>query len=391
MSRKKIILPIVVVLIAVAMAVVLVKLRQPPQQHEEPFLGPLTEFVEAVSIDRQVQVRGTGTVEPRNEIRIIPQVSGKVVEIAPQLIVGGFFHKGEQLLAIEDADYRLAIELARASLAQAELELARTRNLAEVARGEWQRLGGRDGAAPDPLVVYEPQLINARAQRDAAEAAIAQAELNLKRTRIHAPFNGFVRSEQVDLGQFLGMGAPVATITGTDLVEIVVPVPLEDLAWLEVPRRGETTSGATAEVKLKTGGHISRWKGEVVRVLGDIDPLSRMARVVITVEDPYAAKQEKGDLLDQLRPGMFVEVEMLGRTQKGAIVIPRGALRDNETVWVVDDDNRLRIRKVETLRRERDEILLHAGLAVGEKVIITNLSGAADGMLLRPHMQGAAR
>lgn len=386
MNRKKVILPIVVIVIAVAVTIVLVKLRQPPRQQDSPFLGPLVDYLVVSSADRQIIVQGTGTVEPRNEIRIAPQVSGRVSEIAPQMISGGFFRKGEQMFAIEAVDYHLAIDLARASLAQAELELAKTTSLAGVARREWQNL--TDGAGqPDPLAGYEPQLKSARAQLSAATAAVSQAELNLQRTRIQAPFNGFIRSEQVDIGQFLGMGVAVATITGTDQAEVIVPVPLEDLTWLQVPDRGGAKHGSSASVMLQVGARLSRWQGQVVRVLGDIDPRSRMARVVVAVEDPYAKAKVGGDVLDELRPGMFVNVELSGHLQPDIAAIPRGALRDNETAWVVDGENRLRMRKLEILRRERDEILLTGGLTAGDKVILTNLSGAADGMLLRPQLQ----
>lgn len=387
MNLKKIILPFVVILVAIAAAVVLFQLRQPPRQQDSPFVGPLVEYVVADASDRQIVVTGTGTVEPRNEVRIATQVSGRVSTVAPQMVAGGFFNKGELLFAVEDVDYRLAIEQARANLAQAELELVRTRNLADVARREWQTLAGKDGREPDPLAAYEPQLKSAAAQQAAAAAAVAQAELNLERTRILAPFNCFIRNEQVDSGQFLSAGMMVATVTGTDLAEVIVPLPLEELAWLQVPRPGSPDRGSQARVTLQTGSRLSAWQGSIDRVLGDIDPLSRMARVVISIADPYVRDKAAGDLLDELRPGMFVEAALSGRSLAGVIAIPRGALRDNETVWVIDDESRMRVRKVEILRRERDEFLLAAGLTVGERVVLTNLSGAADGMLLRPQPQ----
>lgn len=391
MNRKKLLLACVVILVSVAVTVFLIKMRQPPRQQDSPFLGPLVEFAVVETTDRQVLVRGTGTVEPRNEIRLAPQVSGRVSEMSPQMVTGGFFRKGEQLFAVEDIDYRLAIELARANLAQKELELIRTRNLAEVARSEWQALAGREGQTPSPLATYEPQMKSANAQREAAVAAVAQAELNLARTRILAPFNCFVRSEQVDLGQFLGAGVPVATVTGTDQLEIIVPLPLEELDWLQVPGRNKTTRGAAVRVSLRTGTRRSAWQGEIVRMLGDIDPLSRMARVVVVVTDPYAQQQADSGSFEELRPGMFVEVEIHGQDLQEIIAVPRGALRHDNTVWVIDDENRLRIRSVDVLRRERDEFLLRSGLAVGERVVLTNLSGAADGMLLRPKQQETAR
>jgi RND family efflux transporter MFP subunit len=389
MKIKRAILPLLVIIIALGLTLVLVKSRKVPKPHEAPHLGPLVEVVAAVNTVRSVIVSGTGTVQPRYEVSITPQVKGRVSEISPQMVAGGVLRKGELLFAIEDIDYRLAIDLARASLAQAELELLRNENQAEVARNEWQALKSSGDAEPNPLVVYEPQLNSARAQRDAALANVRQAEINLQRTRIFAPFNCYVRSEQVELGQFINAGSPVATIVGTDQVEIVVPLPLDELAWLQVPRNGAAQQGSPAQVELQSGAQTFRWQGVITRALGEIDPRSRMARVVVTVADPLSQDSPERSLLSELLPGMFVEVGLQGAELANVIPVPRGALHDNDTVWIADQENRLHMRTVDIVRRERDEVLVRAGLQAGEMIVMTGLSGAAEGMLLRPQPREA--
>jgi RND family efflux transporter MFP subunit len=336
-------------------------------------------------------VIGTGTVQPRYEVTITPQIKGRVSEISPRMVAGGQLRKGEQLFAIEDEDYRLAIELARSSLAQAELELLRNENLAEVARREWRELNPGSSEQPNPLVVYDPQLKNARAQRDAALANVRQAELNLQRTRIFAPFNCYVRSEQVEIGQFVNAGGPVATVVGTDQLEIIVPLPLDELAWLQVPRNGEPRRGSPAQVVLQSGDQLFRWQGEISRAMGEIDPRSRMARVVVTVAEPVSRDGTSRSLLNELLPGMFVEVHLQGADLTGVFTIPRGALHDNDTLWIVDDENRLHIRPVDILRRERNVVLVRSGLEPGEKLVLTNLSGVSEGLLLRPQLSEAGQ
>lgn len=383
MTTKKILIPVVVILLACALTAVLVKTRKVPKPHEAPYLGPLVEVATLVQSSRQVVVHSTGTVQARHEVNITPQVKGRISEISPRMVAGGLLRKGELLFAIEDVDYQLAIELARASLAQAELELLRNENLAEVARKEWRALQPDEEAKPDPLVVYEPQLKSARAQRDAALANLKQAEINLQRTRVFAPFNSYVRSEQIEIGQFLNAGSPVATIAGTDQVEIVVPLPLDELAWLQVPR-SEAGQGSSATVALQSGGQTFHWQGTITRALGEIDPRSRMARVVVTVPEPLAGDVRDGSLLHKLLPGMFVEVSLHGAEIADVIAVPRGAMHDHDTVWIADRDSRLQIRTVDIVRRERDEVLVRGGLQAGETIVLTSLSGAADGMLLRP-------
>jgi RND family efflux transporter MFP subunit len=391
MRMKRVILPVLVIVIAIVLTFVLIKSRKVPKPHETPHLGPLVEVLELVKTSRQVVVSSTGTVQARYEVSITPQIKGRVSELSPRMVAGGIFRKDELLFAIEAVDYQLVIDLARANLAQRELELLRNENMAEVARNEWQALNPGSDTEPNPLVVYEPQLKSARAQLDAAQVNVKQAELNLKRTRVVAPFNCYVRSEQLGIGQFLNAGSPVATVAGTDQVEIIVPLPLDELVWLQVPRNGSspgrrTLEGSLAKIELQSGGQTFHWQGAITRALGEIDPRNRMARVVITVSDPFSRDTE-GKLLNDLLPGMFVEVHLQGEEIPDVIAVPRGALHDNDTVWTVDDENRLHIRAVDVLRRERDEVLVRSGLNAGEKIVLTNLSGAAEGMLLRPQLR----
>jgi len=387
MNMKRALLPCLVVGVALVATLALVKSRKVPKPHETAYLGPLVETMELVKTTRKAVIRGTGTAQPRQEIHVTPQVKGRVSELSPNMVAGGTFRKGELLFAIEDIDYRLAIDLARANLAQAELELQRNQSLARVALEEWQALNPGRAEQPDPLVVYEPQLKSAQAQRDAALANIQQAEINLQRTRTFAPFNGYVRSEQLELGQYLNAGSPVATIVGTDQVEIVVPLTLEDLAWLRVPRNGVDRTGSEAEIVLQSGNQTSRWTGVITRAMGEIDPRNRTARVVVTVTDTVSADANGTSLLRELLPGMFVEVGLQGAELHDVIALPRGALHDNETVWTVDSDNRLHIRPVEIIRRERENLLVEAGQLDGLRAVLTNLTGAADGMLLRPQLR----
>jgi RND family efflux transporter MFP subunit len=387
MKMKRAILPFLIIVVALVLTFVVLKSRKSPKPNDTPHLGPLVEVTTLVASNRQVIVSGTGSAQPRYEVDVTPQVKGRVSELSPQMVAGGTFRKGELLFAIEDVDYQLAIALAKSSLAQAELELLRNENQADLARREWHSLNTESVSDPNPLVVYEPQLKSARAKRDAARANVKQAELNLQRTRIFAPFNCYVRNEQLGLGQYLNAGTPVATVAGLDQIEIVVPLPLDELVWLQIPRNGTKQKGSPAKVKLQSGGQTFQWQGEITRALGEIDPRNRMARVVVTVDAPFSPHRDGAKLLNSLLPGMFVEVFIEGEELSDVIAVPRGAMHDDDTIWVVDDENRLHIREVEILRRERDEVFVRSGLDATEKIVLTNLSGAAEGMLLRPQLR----
>lgn len=384
MSRTtllKIFLPLLVLLFGAAVMAVLIVSRRPPVKEKHEFAGILVETVPVKRQEHQVTVVATGTVQARQQADLVAQVSGKVIWLSEEFIAGGLFEKGELLFRLEDVDYRLAVDRAAADLAAAELELATVRSQARVAREEWERLQAGQGKEPNPLVLYHPQLKNAEARVAAAKALLNQARIDLQRTEFRAPFNGLVRSENIDLGQFVRSGTTIGTLLGTDDVEIVVPLPLDALEWIEVPRKDG--KGSAVMVSMAVGERSYSWPGRVVRTLGEVDPLGRMTRVVVGVKDPYLQGEEFTDGRPPLAVGSFVELQLLGRRLADVALIPRRALRDGNMVWLADEAMQLRIRPVEVLRRQVDRVVIGEGLKNGEQVVVSTLSGAADGLKLR--------
>jgi RND family efflux transporter MFP subunit len=387
MSRKttllKIIVPLIIILAGFGLMKVLIASRTEPKKEIRKDPGVIVKVMEAQKKDTAVIVRGTGTAEAAEEISIIPQVSGMVVYAAPNLNVGGFFRTGDILFEIEDTDYRLALDRARSARAKAEYELATIESQARIARAEWERINIDSDAPPNPLVLYEPQLKSARADLASAIATIEQARLDLERTKVKAPFNARVRSEDIDTGQYVKAGTSVAVLAGTDSAEVSVPLTLEDLSWLSVPRHGERRNGASASVHITVGSRRYEWKGRVVRSTGEVDPRSRMMQLVIEIKDPYGLKEQSHPPYPPLAAGTFVEVSIEGKMLEDIFIIPRAAFRDNSTVWIMDNDLRLHIRKVVPLRVEQETVIISEGLDSGERIILTSISGAADGMKLR--------
>jgi len=269
----RIVLPLCVLVVGIAGMRFLLHARKPPGHTAAPHRGPLVEVMTVHEKDHRVTVHATGTIAPARAVAITPEVSGRVVEMAPNLVPGGLFRAGELLFAIEPTDYRLAVEQARSALAKAQVDLSTTEGRAEVARKEWRGLHPNGEVAP-PLVVYAPQLAAAKAAVTAAQAAVAEAELNLERTRVTAPFNCRIRSEEVDVGQVVRPGSPVAQVAGTDRAEVVVPLGDAATATLTVPHAdgGTPHLGSAATVVVRRGDHLDRWPGRVVRSLGEVDP-----------------------------------------------------------------------------------------------------------------------
>jgi RND family efflux transporter MFP subunit len=386
----KIGLPIIIVLLGVGVFVFLKSLKQEPQQEIGQDLGMLVEVFTVENQDWQVTVTDTGTVQAAQEISIIPQTSGEVIYVSPSMEEGGFFSKGEELFKVDSTDYQLALEQAKATEAEAELNLATIESWSRIARAEWERIKQVDEDEPNPLVVYEPQLKNAQAELASAKAAVKQAELNLERTEIRAPFNCRIRSENIDIGQYVRAGSSVAVVAGTDTAEVIVPLPLDELRWLDVPMKGSQKKGSMATIHLEINGKDYERKGKIVRSTGEVDPMSRMTKVVIELKDPYGLLHE-GNARKALITGSFVNVSIRGGRLKDVFLVPRTAIRDNDSVWIMDKDDLLRIRNVQIVRYEREHVLVKDSLEDGERIVLTNIPGAADGMKLRVAQEGNNR
>jgi RND family efflux transporter MFP subunit len=378
----KVVLPIVVILIAALGAGAMYLSRKEPETRVPETPVPVVRVMRVELQDLRLSVRSQGTVSPRHASTLVPEVAGTVIEVASSFAGGGFFEAGEILLQIDPHDYKQALVQARANVSQAELRLAQEMAEADVAREEWKDLGGGEAS---PLTLREPQVAEAEAARDAAAAAEEKAERDLERTRIRAPYAGRVREKLVDVGQYVTPGTPVARVYAVDYAEIRLPLPDAELAYLDLPLdyRGETDRDPGPEVILRAdfAGKTHEWRGRIVRTEGEIDPRTRMVHTVARVKDPYA----RGD--DPSRPplaaGLYVEAEIMGRGAEDVAVVPRSAVRNGDTVLVVDEDDLLHFRTVDVLRTDDQKAVIRSGLSAGERLCLSSLVAVTDGMRVR--------
>lgn len=374
------VLPLGILILGVVGAVLMIKLRPEPPKRPALSVRPVVRTVHVGAEQPAVTVSGFGTVRSRQRVQLTPQVTGTAVYKSESLETGGAFRSGEVLLRIDDADYVLAVDTAAAAVARAEYQLARAEQEAEIARREWEQIqAGSDPerrVRPNPLVLHGPQLKLARADVASARAALAKAELDLARCEIRAPFTGRVVAESVDVGQYVRAGTAVGEVYATAFPEITVPLDDADLAFFDPPTAGR---GARAEIVAEFAGEEHVWRGHVTRVSGALDERTRMVDVVIAVDDDPAPAADRPALLE----GLFVTVRILGRPLEGAVELPRAALRDGDTVWLVAPDSTIRIREVTVARKGRDTVLVAEGLAVGDAVIVSSLEVVTEGMEIR--------
>jgi len=378
--RLKLLLPIAIVITGLLGAAALVATRPDIDTSPPESLVRLVRVVDVAPQTIQLRVTTHGTVAPRTESDLVPEVSGPIVWVSPSFTSGGFFEANDPLVRIDPRDYQVALELARANLARAESELERESKELE----RQQNLADKKIASPARLdgAVTAEQV--ARAMRRQARANLEKAERDLARTEIHAPFTGRIRARTADVGEFVNRGAPMARLYATDFAEIRLPISDDELAFLDLPLwyRGEETEakGAVVELRADFAGAEHTWEGRVVRTEGEIDAKTRMIHVIARVEDPY---RRSGDR-PPLAVGLFVEAQILGRETKGVVRVPRAAMRGSDQLLVADAEDRLRFRRVQVIRAGHDEVVLRSGLEPGDRVIVSSVEAAVDGMKVRP-------
>lgn len=326
-------------------------------------------------------ISSQGTVQPRSQSELIPEVSGRVEWMSPSLVGGGSFKTGDVLLRIDSEDYRNALQRAQAASDRTQVEM-------EFSRDELRRLDklyAQKLASQSQLDSARRAARVAEANLSDSEAALAQAQRDLARTELTAPFDGLVRSEQVDRGQFVARGNSVATIYATDYVEVRLPIAGDQLQYLglDVSHRGPIAENARPEVTISAAFGTTQliWNGELVRTEAEIDERSRMIYGVSRI-------RLNGDKDTPSVPvGLFVHAEIQGRSVDNIVRLPRSAMRDNDQILVIDQENRLRFRQVSILRLEHDEVLISSGLSDGELVCVSAIQTVVDGMHVKPVLQ----
>ncbi|MFH1624018.1 MAG: efflux RND transporter periplasmic adaptor subunit [Pseudomonadota bacterium] len=420
---------LLVLVLAVVVAAVLVRLRPKPQRTSPPPPSFLVEVLEVKVSSPSMIIKSYGTVRPRETLNLVSEVRGKVVEMAPTFEEGGFFKKDSVLIRIDPRSYELAVAQRKKQLKQLDAELRRIgqerTNLeatleiavtdAELARDDWKRfeaLAKREVIAraaldqakqkylasrsrmqeiENQIALIDPRVDQLRAQRELVEVQLQDAFLDLDRTRIEAPFDGWVLEKRVERQQFVGQGTHLGSIYNASTLEVEVRIPFKDLHWLgELPtvhdiaksKPGSFLSSTPVATRIifDSPGQTHVWDGRLTRIKAQVDDKTRTLPLVIEV--PAIKSRTEGRLPYPLKPGMFVNVELIGRKIDKAFLLPRFAVHPGNLVYLANN-NRLVIREVTVLRQLDDSVYVTEGLKDGDQVVITPISTPKEDTELR--------
>lgn len=372
--------PVLVIMLAIGGVVAMGSLKPEPEEKVEEIKAiPVLTKVAALD-DVTLNVSAQGEVQPRTKINIVPQVSGKITYMSPQFIEGGQFSKGDLLIRVEPDEYKLRVVQAEAMVAQAETTLTREKSESQIALKDWEELGA--GEKPSSLTLREPQMAEAAARLASAKAQLGEAELQLRRTSIYAPFSGRVTSRAVNQGEFITTGTRLGEVYSVDIMDVRLPMTNEDLA-----RAGLTLGfmaapdnpGLSVKLSANVAGTYATWQGRIVRTDSGFDPKTRVLFAYVEVRDPFDAGASDGT---PLAPGLFVTANIEGESLGDMIVIPRAALRGKDKVYVAREDDTLSILTVSVASSDRERAIITSGLTPGVHVVTSPIRGVADGMTI---------
>ncbi len=366
MSKRpfQILIAILILLSSGAIGFYIIHTRPKIRPQKPPKLIPLVKIKKVHYAPYKVILELDGRVRASKKISLVPQVAGKIVYVSPHLKEGGNFKKGELLFKIEDKDYVLAIYAAEAQVKKVESDLETLQARAQQAIKEWYLT---KKTPPPPLVSKEPEIRALKAQLEAAKAQLEKARLNLARTKIYAPFEGRTLKKLVDIGQYVAPPQVLAQVYSTQEMEVVSYASPEDLKWIK----------PGAKVEIISDINQKKARGTVKGLGGEVDEKTGLVPIIIEV-NPKDGKK--------LLPEDYVKVLIHGPTLKKATVVPLNAIhqeRGDQVVWIVDQNNRLRFKKIQIAFIKKDEVVITKGLKEGEKVIVSPLSIVSEGMKVR--------
>ena len=327
------------------------------------------------------QIEAMGTVMAARDITLRPRVDGEVAGIAPAFVPGGFVKEGEVLLRIDDSDYQTALRQRRSELEQAIADLEIEQGRQDLAVLDYQRLNKPLPEDKKSLVLREPHLRASEARIESARAAVKQAETDLERTVVKAPFDAQVLSRDVNLGSQVHTGDPLARLAGLETYWVEATVPLDKLRWLSFSDGG-TKAGSPVSIRHRTAwpaGEVRQ--GYLYRLIGSLEGETRLARVLVAVEDPLALTPESSGL-PPLMIGAFLECRIQGKEISHALRLPRDVIRSNDALWLMRGAE-LAIQPVEIVFQDSEYAYITGGLNADDQVITSSLATVEEGVPLR--------
>jgi membrane fusion protein, multidrug efflux system len=378
---KKFVLPFAIIAGAVVLSAAMFMLKPAPDKLKSPETAVAVKTVVLEKTATQLFVKSQGTVLPRTRTALISEVSGAVLNVSSQFVVGGVFKAGDVLLQLDPTDYQVALQRAEARLISMNAQLSFEQARSAQAKKEWA-MTGRPAAEAPLLALRKPYLAEAKANVLQAQAEVKQAQQKLDKTTIRAPYAGMISEKSADIGQFVALGSKLGEIFAIDYAEVRLPMTKRDLTKLDIAAMANGQFGPEVTLRASVGGNEVEWRALLVRSEGVVDQRNRAQYLVAQVNDPYNIQQRSDK--PALLMGSFVRASIAGKKLDKIFAVPRYALLEGDNVAAVDSDNRLRLKKVEKVFGDDQFYYISNGLEEGVEIIVSAVGIAIDGMRVKP-------
>ncbi|WP_209349493.1 HlyD family efflux transporter periplasmic adaptor subunit [Pontixanthobacter sp. CEM42] len=410
---------------AFAIAALMIILRPEPEEEEQVEQVPLVETIAFGAASGPIQVLGSGTVQPREEVSIGAEVGGQLTFVNSNFREGGVVGAGAILFRINTTDYQNQVRTARADVAAQDVAVLQAQQEVTIAQAELERFAQRQNSgsalatvidaddyasrilppqeangtaaapisaerkksSPSNLATREPQLRSAKAARERAAANLANARTSLARTRVSAPFTGIVRSETAATGTLVQPGQVLGSIVSTSSYEVRISLTEAEAALIPDVLK-DNNARIPASVFSDFGGLTYRWDAFVDRANNILDAQTRTIDIFLRVPNPLRGGKlvtdgEAAGTAPPLLLGSFVRAEITGANLSSYAAIPAEYLRTGNKVWVVRD-GKLRILPVRVIQRtDALAYITTASLSEGGRLVTSSLRAAVDGMDVR--------
>lgn len=324
------------------------------------------QVIDVKNQNKRLEVSLSGVFKARSEVEIVPQVSGRVINIDESFFKGGVFLKDQILFEIEPEDYILEVNRLQAEVRKAETFYELERAEAKAALSEWYQLHPYRRSAPD-LVARKPQIREAVANLRAAQSSLQNAKLDLKRTKFTLPFSGRVVESSVNKGQYLSASQSYGSVYDAYSMEIESAISDSQAAILS-----ESSRDIKVSIEAEYFGKEYKYRGFLKRAFSEYEKDTRFGRVTFAID---------GHCSNKLFPGIFAKVNIVGKEIKDVMVLPISALQNGNKIWHVQKGI---LKKLEAkIIFSGDEEIVIKSKMKNAKVVIGKLSGGFSGMKVK--------
>lgn len=374
-------LPLVAIACGILLTMWLINTK--PQAKQRPKLKNTTLVTteNASQGSQAIHLEAMGTIIPAKSITVAAEVTGKITELSPSFYPGGLFTKDAAMASIDQRNYNLVLKQRKASLLSAQAALSIEGGNQMVAKKEFELLGETVSAEEKALMLRTPQLEQLQADLANAQANYAQAQLDVDRTTIKAPFNGMLQDINTNTGSYVGTGTSLGNFVGTDDFWLELLIPVADLQWIDIPENSNDLGSSVRIFNQAAWGKQYR-EGHIVGLMAGLETNGRLAKILVRITDPLALSPQNSGK-PRVLLGSYVRAEITGVAIDNAIAIDRSHIHDGDTLWVMTPEGGLEIRKIFPLFKDKNRVIISSGISPSEAYITSSIAAPIDGMLLQ--------